>query len=65
MAVLDRYPLADLLTKRSDLLSLFTAEERASLDEQYETWKHSPAAEAIVAKEKAKAGLKSVMRPAS
>ena len=31
--------------------SLFTAEERASLDEQYDTWKHSPAAEAIIAKE--------------
>lgn len=45
--------------------SMFSTEERASLDEQYEQWKASSEAQAIVAKEKAKAGLKSVVRPAS
>lgn len=44
---------------------MFSAEERASLDEQYEQWKDSSEARAIVAREKAKAGLKSVVRPSS
>lgn len=41
---------------------LFTAKERAELDERYEEWKASPAAAAIVAKEKTKTGLKSVAK---
>lgn len=44
---------------------MFSAEERASLDEQYEQWKDSSEARAIVAREKAKAGLKSVVCPSS
>ena len=37
---------------------MFSAEERAQLDEQYEAWKRSPAADSAVAAAKAKTGLK-------
>ncbi len=38
--------------------AMFTAEERAQLDEDYETWKGSDAAANLLAGEKVKAGLK-------
>ena len=41
---------------------MFSAEERAQMDEDYETWKHSPAAENVLAAEKAKAGLKGAVK---
>lgn len=41
---------------------MFSAEERAELDEAYETWKQSDAASNLVFAEKAKAGLKSAVR---
>jgi hemerythrin-like domain-containing protein len=41
---------------------MFNAQERAQLDQQYEEWKQSPAAAAVVAKEKAKAGIKAAVR---
>lgn len=41
---------------------LFSAEERARLDEQYEAWKASPAAENALLAEKAKAGVKGAVR---
>lgn len=41
---------------------LFTAQERAELDEQYEEWKASPGAAGVVAQEKMKAGIKSTAR---
>ena len=37
---------------------MFSAEERAQLDEQYEAWKRSPASDTAVAAAKAKTGLK-------
>ena len=37
---------------------MFSAEERAQLDEQYEAWKRSPAADSAVAAAKAKTGMK-------
>ncbi|NYZ62166.1 hemerythrin domain-containing protein [Luteimonas deserti] len=42
--------------------TLFSAEERADLDEQYETWKASPAAAALTVHAKVKTALKSVIR---
>ena len=41
---------------------LFSPEERAQLDEQYEVWKHSDAASNLLAAEKAKAGLKGAVK---
>ena len=41
---------------------LFSADELAQLDEDYATWKNSPAAENALAAEKAKAGLKGAVR---
>lgn len=41
---------------------LFTADERAQLDEEYEAWKQSDEASAVIAAEKAKAGLKGAMK---
>ena len=41
---------------------MFTAEERAQLDEEYEAWKNSDAAANLVIAEKAKAGLKGAIR---
>src|SRR6476659_9395878 len=41
---------------------LFTPEERAQLDEAYEEWKASPAAESAVAAAQAESGLKAVVR---
>lgn len=41
---------------------LFSTEERAQLDEDYEAWKQSDAATSAVAAEKAKAGVKGVAR---
>lgn len=41
---------------------MFTAQERAELDEAYEEWKNSEAATMAMAGEKAKAGLKSVVK---
>jgi hemerythrin-like domain-containing protein len=41
---------------------MFSAEERAQMDEDYETWKHSPAAENVLAAEKAKAELKGAVK---
>ncbi|RZA31962.1 MAG: hemerythrin domain-containing protein [Lysobacteraceae bacterium] len=41
---------------------LFSAQERAELDENYEEWKQSPIGMAAVAGEKAKGGLKAVAR---
>ena len=41
---------------------LFTAEERAQLDEEYEAWKQSDTAATLVAAEKAKAGIKGVVK---
>ncbi|MDG2517939.1 hemerythrin domain-containing protein [Lysobacter soli] len=41
---------------------LFTAEERAQLDEDYEEWKQSDAATALIAGEKAKAGVKGAVK---
>ncbi|HEU4814205.1 MAG TPA: hemerythrin domain-containing protein [Xanthomonadaceae bacterium] len=37
---------------------MFSAEERARLDEEYEVWKRSPAADSAVAAAKAKTGMK-------
>lgn len=42
--------------------ALFSAEERAQLDEDYEAWKASPAADATMLKEKVKAGAKGVLK---
>ena len=41
---------------------LFTAEERAQLDEEYEAWKQSDTAATLVAAEKAKAGIKGAVK---
>lgn len=41
---------------------LFSAEERAQLDEQYEAWKASPAAENVLIAEKAKAGMRGAVK---
>lgn len=41
---------------------LFSTEERAQLDEDYETWKQSDAAANLVAAEKAKSGLKGAVK---
>lgn len=41
---------------------LFSSEERAQLDEDYETWKQSDAAAALIAGEKAKAGIKGAVK---
>ena len=41
---------------------MFSAEELAEMDEQYESWKLSPAAEAAVAMSEAKSGLKAAAR---
>jgi hemerythrin-like domain-containing protein len=41
---------------------LFNAQERAELDEQYETWKASPAAAAALVHAEAKTGLKAAVR---
>lgn len=41
---------------------LFSTEERAQLDEDYETWKRSDAAANLVAAEKAKSGLKGAVK---
>src|SRR5688572_4875233 len=41
---------------------LFSAEERAQLDEEYETWKQSDTAANLVAAERAKTGLKGAVR---
>lgn len=40
---------------------MFSAEERAQFDEDYENWKNSGAADNLVAGQKAKAGLKGAM----
>ena len=42
--------------------TMFSAEERAEFDEQYEQWKGSPAAAAVVAGSMAKSGAKAVVR---
>ncbi|MDQ3287980.1 MAG: hemerythrin domain-containing protein [Pseudomonadota bacterium] len=41
---------------------LFTTEERAEMDEQYETWKASPDAAAAMVTAQAKSGMKAVVR---
>jgi hemerythrin superfamily protein len=41
---------------------LFSAEERAQLDEEYEVWKQSDTAANLIAAEKAKSGFKSVVK---
>ncbi|HWI23774.1 MAG TPA: hemerythrin domain-containing protein [Lysobacter sp.] len=41
---------------------LFSAEERAQLDEEYEAWKDSDAAANVIAAEKAKAGVKGAVK---
>jgi len=41
---------------------LFSAEERAKLDEDYETWKQSDTAANLLVAEKAKAGVKGAVR---
>jgi hemerythrin-like domain-containing protein len=41
---------------------LFSAEERAQMDEQYEAWKNSDAAANLVFAEQAKAGLKGAVK---
>jgi hemerythrin-like domain-containing protein len=41
---------------------LFSAEERAQLDEEYEEWKNSDAAANVIAAEKAKAGVKGTVK---
>jgi hemerythrin superfamily protein len=41
---------------------LFTAQERADLDEQYEEWKASPAADTALLAEKTKAGARGAVR---
>ncbi len=41
---------------------LFSTEERAQLDEEYEAWKQSDAATTAIAAEKAKAGVKGAAR---
>ncbi|MDQ3268954.1 MAG: hemerythrin domain-containing protein [Pseudomonadota bacterium] len=41
---------------------LFTAEERAELDERYKVWKASPDAAAAMATAQAKSGMKAVVR---
>lgn len=41
---------------------LFSAEERARLDEEYEAWKRSPAADSAVAAARAKTGLKGAVK---
>ena len=40
----------------------FSAQERAEMDEQYESWKASPAAQSAVAMSLAKSGVKSAAR---
>ena len=42
--------------------AMFSAEELAQFDEDYEMWKTSPAGEAVVAAEKSKAGVKGAVR---
>lgn len=41
---------------------MFSADELAQFDEDYEAWKNSPAAEAAIAAEKSKAGAKGAVR---
>ena len=41
---------------------LFSAEERAQLDEEYEAWKQSDSAASLLVAEKAKAGLKGAVK---
>lgn len=41
---------------------LFSVEERAQLDEEYEAWKQSNAADNVIAAAKAKAGLKGAVK---
>jgi hypothetical protein len=41
---------------------LFSTEERAQLDEDYETWKQSASAENLMIAEKAKAGLRGAVK---
>jgi hemerythrin-like domain-containing protein len=41
---------------------MFSAQERAQMDEDYETWKHSDAAANLVVDEQTKAGLKGAMK---
>lgn len=41
---------------------LFSADERAQLDEDYQVWKDSPAAQAALAGEKAKAAVKGAVK---
>jgi len=41
---------------------MFSAAELAQFDEQYEDWKQSDAASALVAMEKTKAGVKGVVK---
>jgi hemerythrin-like domain-containing protein len=43
---------------------LFSAQERAQLDEEYEEWKASPAAAVIVAQAEGKSGVKAAFRAA-
>jgi hemerythrin-like domain-containing protein len=43
---------------------MFSAEERAQMDEEYEAWKESDTAVNVLAAEKAKAGLKGVAKAA-
>jgi len=45
--------------------TLFTAEERAELDIEYEEWKGSPAAASVVGLSQAKSGAKAVVRALS
>ncbi|MBA3486556.1 MAG: hypothetical protein H0T88_05100 [Lysobacter sp.] len=44
---------------------LFSADERAQMDEQYETWKASPDAIAAMATAQAKSGMTAVVRSLS
>ena len=41
---------------------MFSAQERAEMDEQYESWKTSPAAQAAISMSAAKTGMKSAAR---
>jgi hemerythrin-like domain-containing protein len=56
--LIDHHATEDEKTMFKMARSMFTAEERAELDEQYEAWKQSADAANLIAGEKAKAGLK-------
>jgi hemerythrin-like domain-containing protein len=59
---IDHHATEEETTMFKMVRKLFTAQERAELDEQYEEWKASPAAAAAVVHAKTKTGLKAVVK---